>query len=477
MPFDIRDCCSTIVTLWAMIFGFAIITGTGRAYLHATIREIRSHAPTVLSIGREVAHARHRSDTALGLAAHDAVVNRRENCSAECSALGTRRRIGCADGGASCARAPVPANPCFIDPHTMHTTFDLLTPYRPQPRSPVRPSRRYSRHARMLLSFFVRHRTALAVHVQRMFPDLFHTDRGTRMHLQTLIARRELDVREGHGTGVANVYCLTQRGLRVAQESDDTHAVPDRRRPPTGSHLLHELLVTEIAVATVEAVRQRSDLAIPWEERFGFALQRAFRDLIPDYGYLLRHPQGLLACFVEVQSGEESSTRVEAKLHSYAAWATTPAAEDYLIDLYQRHGAQAARPQFRLLLVVHDRRGAVDTTRLRQCLGATLTLPRAMRHRVWFVGASDLAGAASTDAPVWVRAKDLDACDVAWDTISKKERRIRLRRAFPQLPRHHLFPLPTEETSHGSASSHSSDGATPPRSAGPAPRGPRSAGS
>jgi len=273
----------------------------------------------------------------------------------------------------------------------MRTTFDLLTPYRPHPRTPVRTSRRYSRHAMTVLSFFARHRLALAAHVQRMFPDLFQSDRGTRMHLQTLVARRELDVREGHGIGQANVYSITQRGLRTIRETDDGDAFPDRHRRPTGSHLLHELLITEIAVATAEAVRQRPDLAIPWDERFGFTRHPAFRDLIPDYAYLLRHASGLLACFVEVQSGEESPTRVAAKLQAYAEWAATPATEDFLLDLYRRHGAQTPRPQFRLLLVVHDRRGVVDATRLRQCLGATLTLPRSMRHRTWLVGASDLA--------------------------------------------------------------------------------------
>lgn len=82
-----------------------------------------------------------------------------------------------------------PENACFVSSTTSRRTYDLIAPSRPQPRSKSRSSRRYSRHATSILMFFQYHRIALASHVQRQFPDLFQTDRSTRMHLQTLVAR------------------------------------------------------------------------------------------------------------------------------------------------------------------------------------------------------------------------------------------------------------------------------------------------
>jgi hypothetical protein len=41
MPIDVRECCSTVAAIWAVVFGFAVITGNGHTYMHATIGHIR----------------------------------------------------------------------------------------------------------------------------------------------------------------------------------------------------------------------------------------------------------------------------------------------------------------------------------------------------------------------------------------------------------------------------------------------------
>jgi hypothetical protein len=296
--------------------------------------------------------------------------------------------------------------------------------------------------------FFQHHRIALAGHVQRQFPNLFQTGRSTRMHLQTLIAHGDLAVRQGHGMGQANVYSLTQKGLRaIHEQKDDTDALARlRRRLPRGSHFLHELLITEVAVSITEVVRSRPDLYLPWEERFGLIGTPAFTDFIPDYAFLFKHAQALLANFVEVISGEDSPTRIGQKLARYAAWSLNPTTQEFLIGLYRRYGAQHPRPQYRLLLVMHDRRSRNDRARIREVLGQTLTLPRPMRQRIWIASVAELGDARSIDAPIWVRARDLDVHGRDWETLSPHERRQVFFTVARSLPRYQFFP--SRETLH-----------------------------
>jgi hypothetical protein len=196
--------------------------------------------------------------------------------------------------------------PCFRA--SMPSAYPLITS-RPV-RTRHRASRRTSRYADQLLPFIAFHRTVIASHVERMFPHVFRTDRATRMHLQTLVTTGDLACMRTSVTE-PNVYVITTKGLRTVDDNPDVNGVvPVRRHRPTGSHVAHELLITEVAVSLAEAVGVRPDLTMPWHERFGFIQHPAFRRLIPDYGFLLQHAQGRLACFVEVFSGEESPTRI-----------------------------------------------------------------------------------------------------------------------------------------------------------------------
>jgi hypothetical protein len=269
------------------------------------------------------------------------------------------------------------------------------------------------------------------------------------MHLQTLVAHGDLSVHEGRGIGQANVYSLTQKGLRTfheGQNCDPDELRRPRRRPPTGSHFLHELLITEVAVSLTQTVRTRADLSLPWQERFGLIGTPAFKDLIPDYAFLLKQGPGLLACFVEVTSGEGSPTRIGQKLTEYATWSLNPVAHEFLTALYRSYGARDPRPHYRVVLVVQDRRSSNDRARIRQILWQTLSLSRTMRARIWLASVAELGSAKSIDDPIWTRARDLDEHLSEWETRPKREQRNRFRAAIGNLGRYQLFPGAESQT-------------------------------
>jgi hypothetical protein len=187
-------------------------------------------------------------------------------------------------------------------------------------------------------------------------------------------------------------------------------------------------------------------LALPWEERFRFVKHQAFRHLIPDYGFLLQHAQGLLPCFVEVVSGEESPVRMRQKLHAYTNWAGGSPAREFLAGLYRQDGIRESRTQFRLLLVAHDRRAGNDHTRLRQLLQEALSLPRTMRLRIWATTVADLAAADTLDVPIWIRARDLQPATAGSGYVSRQEHRRFLDFLLRSVPRHKLFPRPESST-------------------------------
>lgn len=117
---------------------------------------------------------------------------------------------------------------------------------------------RYSVHAEEILRFFARHRTALASHVRRYLLDLFSTDRDVRRHLRTLFDAGELNILTYNDPRHPNVYIITVQGLDHARDLT-TEAIPVGRDDPKGDHILHEILITEVAVSRHEFIRSHSD--------------------------------------------------------------------------------------------------------------------------------------------------------------------------------------------------------------------------
>lgn len=322
---------------------------------------------------------------------------------------------------------------------SMNSTYRIIKRSR---RPGIRGAgRKYSRFGAELLQFFAFHRTATANHVQRSFHELFGTERSTRMHLQTLVARDELCVARDCCTA-PNVYLATDRGLRAAGKISSKS-----NRPPLGSHLLHELLITEFAVSINEMTRTRPDIRIPWQRRFDLAIDSAFQGLVPDYAFLFSHPTGSLICFAEVFSGEESSFRMGQKLVQYAAWESLPSSKEALMDIYQLNGARNVRPVFRLLAIAHNRRSDADESRLAQFMNEALDkMPPELHRRVWGTTAKALEN--ESVAARWIRAVDLrSTTEVPAEVATKGSTEVKKRKshrsmmaALNQAPRYPLFP-------------------------------------
>lgn len=310
-----------------------------------------------------------------------------------------------------------------------NSAYDLANP---RPRRRKGSGRKYSRHGRELLRFFVRHRTALASHVERVFPDRFRNGRTTRLHLQTLVEAGELAVAPRAHLSGPNVYLLAPRGLANWLELSGETPVTDtpaRRRRPNGSHLLHELLITEFAVSILEAVRARQDLSICWDERFELVARPAFQDLVPDYSFHFRVANGAqLICLAEISAGEDSPRKLATKLDKYVRWLASDVAKNFLLQSYKAQGAQTPQPVFRLLFIVHNRRGT-DNARLRQLLREVSSQNEALRARIWATTVENLATANAILQPVWIRARDLVSTSNARSSVK-----------IASLPRHRLFP-------------------------------------
>ena len=326
----------------------------------------------------------------------------------------------------------------------MQSAFQLACIQNQQPVIAGLPARRYSQHASSLLEFFAQHHMALAAHIHRRFPKHFGTDRTVRLHLQTLVSRKELKVLRFQAFGRPNVYLLTNRGLESFQERTDV--VPEtvslaRQRPvPASNRLLHELLITEFAVGIAEVSRKRTDLRLLWEERFGLHRIPAFSHLVPDYVFLFRGQSGMMACLTEVLSGEESPTRIGEKLQKYATWAQSREAGEFLAALYGYFGATDPKPYFRLLVIVQNRRTGNDAVRLRQVIKASFDLPQHLQRRLWVTTVRDLEQARSVDAPVWICGQDLADIACYWKAVLPRRRPQLLMKLTKKLPRRPLFP-------------------------------------
>jgi hypothetical protein len=300
-----------------------------------------------------------------------------------------------------------------------------------------RHARHYSPLAGGVLQFVAFHRTATAQQIYRNYPQLFgmtRSERSIRMHLQTLAAAGDLQVVRGP-VNSPNVYLITGQGLR-STGNDNLDLVPVRRRRPSGSHLPHELLITEIAVLLKEAVRKLPKFTVPWQERFGFRRHLCFSGLLPDYAFVIKHIGGLSVCFVEVSSGEESTTRFREKLFAYQLWSDTEIAQQFLIELYRTHGASQPRPQFRLLCVMHSRLGQSDDARLLQLVDAAAGIDPIMRRRIWCTTAELVANSDDLARPIGLRLGE-------WEAVfdeSGPRRRQALRQKLATASWHSLFP-------------------------------------
>jgi len=329
----------------------------------------------------------------------------------------------------------------------MRTVFDMAaTAYAiPGKKRPRTGLARYSKYGEALLRFFHLHRTALAGHVHRAFPRFFKTVRDARRHLDTLVMAGHLDRVAFADPYQPNVYFIKEAGLRrcLDLEGINPRSIPERHEPPTGTQVLHELLVTETAVSVYEHVRLRTDVTLTWEERFGFHTDPAFGHLTPDWSFLMRGNDGLIWCAVEVIAGEESGTRIRECLRDYALWYETEEAVEFLRRMYAG-GIELQQVPIRILCITQNRNVTrTDAAKERLTLTQTFFVPQEIQQFVWTTTNSALKSALDTGSinePIWHRGKDLVEHRSRWHSCASRQHTRFMDELVAHLPTYTLFP-------------------------------------
>jgi len=288
-------------------------------------------------------------------------------------------------------------------------------------------------HYPAILSFVYRNRFAIANQIQHRFSEILKSDRTTRRHLEELESLGFLATAPARGVSplFPKVYYVTGRGVRKIQESLERKGKPwkhsriDRRSRDAGEgyaaeHIVHEILITEFLLSLWQTVQARPDLELLTVQRRSLVKHLAFRviignrktRLIPDAMFLFRQQGGgMCCCFLELDNGTMNQKQLRVKFARYAAWAESATGKQFLIDLYQRHGANEPRPMFRILVVVRSRSGTSDDDRRNELLAGTTDLSDNMRNRLWLMTASDFSGRSNDQFPFeatfWLRASEV----------------------------------------------------------------------
>jgi hypothetical protein len=267
---------------------------------------------------------------------------------------------------------------------------------------------------------------------------------------------------------------------QLAAERGLTFTVsPAEERKERGRALdsvLHELLLTEFELAVHQSVGKRADLSLPMTERryfrrskrLTFPHQGRTQYLMPDAGFLLgiatgegsasASQQALLLHAVEMDNATMSLPRVLDKLRAYDLWSRSDTGQQYLLDLYRQQGAAQPQPNFRLLIVCHDKSGTHrggDERRLLDVFVQALELPTKMQERCWLTTVERIRAqrdaVSPLDATIWLRVRDARSwlheyrAFVATLSKGRGEKPYHRQREFvgrrtDQLPLHSIFP-------------------------------------
>jgi hypothetical protein len=309
----------------------------------------------------------------------------------------------------------------------------LLTPMHRYKRRKRKPAVERAHHG-AILAFVHRNRFVIANQVQRRFPEFLPSDRTARRHLEELETLGLLGIAPARGVSplFPKVFYVTGKGISKLRESLSAkgkcwNAVRVDRRGRqslegfSAEHVVHELFTTEFLLGLWQTVHGRPDLELLTVQRRSLATHSAFRvnvagragRVIPDALFLFRQRDaGMICCLLEIDLASMNRKQLRTKFGRYAAWAQSAAGQQYLIDLYQRHGAKDPKPAFRLLVVARSRTEAGDEGRLMELLTAVKQEPAGIENRLWLTTAATLCErqheALPLDGNLWLRARDLD---------------------------------------------------------------------
>lgn len=368
----------------------------------------------------------------------------------------------------------------------LRTGWELPKLVRPLPvrrKRERRRKRRLPRYAAAIVEYVYQCRFVVASQVLRRFPRWIRAARTVQQQLAALVDAGHLATAPVRSTSpnFPFVYYTTRRGVRLVNE---TYArLGSARRYPPGEGckrhglalqgILHEVLTSEFELAVRRTVEARADLKLLQTERRYFRRERRLRysdlgktqSVVPDAGFLLAQEEGRdetshnisrrgMQYFVEFDAGSMPAPRFGEKLRRYGRWADSDAGQRHLHDIYGQFGLRVPQAGFRLLVVVHDKLHAGgDEKRLAELFTQGLTLPAAMRDRLWFATAADLqaheADSPPLDAKIWYRGRAAKGWLPAFRSLPEENTNTRRRRYvvqhLPTLPRNALFPSPAGE--------------------------------
>ncbi len=371
------------------------------------------------------------------------------------------------------------------------TGWDLLPLIQPQTAQHAKPRRHRPAerpHYPAVVEYVHQSRFAIRTQIQRRFPQWLASERTARYQLARLVELGYLATAPVTSTSPTFpiVYLATIKGVKLVKKTWSEHGIlweptaneEKRERGRALQSILHELLCTEFELAVRQSIAGAKGLQLlaterryyRKENRLHFTYQTTRRDVVPDAGFVLgaSGPEGrrqLLLHLVELDNGTMHPPRILEKYQLYAAWSASPEGKEYLTKLYRRLGAQHPKPNFRLLVIAHDKRQYAtqrdggDGRRLLDLYTQALSdeVWPALRDRLWFTTAEQLRGhqydRRPLDAAIWLRARDAKSWLRAYRAhVASTPRRAghklyAQQRKFvaerlPALPKHVLFPRP-----------------------------------
>lgn len=141
--------------------------------------------------------------------------------------------------------------------------------------------------------------------------------------------------------------------------------------------------------------------------------------------------------------GESSGTRIKEKLLEYARWEQRPDVQQFLMDLYRRHGAVNPQPVFEVHCILENRDFQhTDDDKERITMMQTFQVPPEMQGKVWMTTRNAINDATDTgefNVSIWHRAKDLLDKREKFQRRSGRERTRAIAEWMRTLPTYPLF--------------------------------------
>ena len=362
---------------------------------------------------------------------------------------------------------------------------DLIRPLSVRHRPTVKRPRMLL-HYPAVVEFVYANRFATGSQIQQRFAQYIATRRTAQYQMAALVQLGYLQTAPVRSTSpnFPFVYAATGRGVRLVADTYVRLGVAwkESTQETTKSSgialrsILHELLTTEFDLAVWKTIKNRGDLSRLFHERRYFQYDKQMRfphngrihRVVPDSGFLLKVERqtskrlatspSLLLHFVELDNGTMSLPRIREKFQMYDHWTRSVEGQNYLRMFYARYGDPQPQPNFRLLVVAHAGSGnGKDFQRLIDLLMQTISLPAAMRDRIWLTTAEQIRhkqySLSPLSASLWLRARDIKSWLTEFrhykSSLSSEQQFANSRqcRTFVveqvrKMPLHPLFPTP-----------------------------------